>query len=347
MSVNYNSKLDIFLNIVTSVCAILVVILHQYNVTSIDNTSSFIISFISHGICTASVPIFFFISGYLFWRNVDGWDSLKLKLTRRIKTIFFPFIIWNCIYAIVLISLKNLWQEIDVHDIISSVFLYKYYFPMWFMFQLIVYFAISPILYLLVKYSSNTILILIGVLVMVTLFYDSSVSFQYNHIERSIIHFNFLIYFLCGMWASRNKEVFLESRLPNIGICSVLFIFSSILSALCYDGYIMIFYNRLLIPLVFLSFLIMMIKVVQIIDLRGNKILSKSLLWGVSPISVYFIHGMAGLFIINVLEYLGWDNSLARYAVICIATVMLSILAAKLLKRLFPSVYKVLCGNRM
>ena len=218
---------------------------------------------------------------------------------------------------------------------------------MWFMFQLIVYFALSPLLYLLAKFSSNTILILLVVLVVVTLFYDSSVSFHYSNIERSIIHFNFLIYFLCGMWVSRNKEMFLESRLPNIGICFFFLIFSSILSALCYDGYIMIFYNRLFIPLVFLSFFIMMIKVVQIMDLRGNKILNKSLLWGVSPISVYFVHGLAGLFIINVLEYLGWDNSLARYAVICIATVMLSILAAKLLKRLFPSVYKVLCGNRM
>ena len=342
MSVNHNSKLDIFLNIVTPICAILVVILHQYNISGLDNTSSFIISFISHGVCTVSVPIFFFISGYLFWRNVDGWDSIKHKLYRRIETIFLPFIIWNCLYAIVLISLKNLWHELDLHEIISSVFLYKYYFPMWFMFQLIVYFALSPLLYLLAKFSSNTILILIGVLIALTLFYRNNISFQYNHMERAIIYFNFLIYFLGGMLMSRYKEIFLEYKLPNIYICLILFILSSILSALCYDGYIKLFYNRLFIPLVFLTFLVLMVKVVQIVDLSSKaKELQISLMRGVSPISIYFIHGLIGLFMINVLEYLSWGNSLTRYFFLSISTVLLSILVAKLLRRVVPSVYKV------
>ena len=46
---------------------ILVVILHAYNIDNTISIVSFIQTFISHGIATIAVPIFFMISGYLFF----------------------------------------------------------------------------------------------------------------------------------------------------------------------------------------------------------------------------------------------------------------------------------------
>lgn len=48
-------------------------------------------------ICTLAVPLFFFISGLLFFWNVDGF-SMKIygrKIKRRFYSLFIPYIFWN------------------------------------------------------------------------------------------------------------------------------------------------------------------------------------------------------------------------------------------------------------
>lgn len=53
-----------------------------------------------------SVPVFFFISGLLFFHNTTNFnhDTWKKKLQRRLHTLFIPYIIWN-IFAIILLWL--------------------------------------------------------------------------------------------------------------------------------------------------------------------------------------------------------------------------------------------------
>ena len=102
---------NIFLSIVPQICAIMVVVLHQYNVQNMPSHSfaNHIVGFISHGICTAAVPTFFCISGFLFWRSVTSFGSIKEKLWRRVKSVLVPFVLWNSVYALVFIILKNEW----------------------------------------------------------------------------------------------------------------------------------------------------------------------------------------------------------------------------------------------
>ena len=49
------------------------------------------------------VPLFFFISGYLFFTKINtwSWDVYLQKLKRRIKTLLIPYILWNTIYLII------------------------------------------------------------------------------------------------------------------------------------------------------------------------------------------------------------------------------------------------------
>ena len=344
MELKKDRTFSIWLSLINQVAAILVVILHQYNILEIEFPRNLVITFISHGICTAAVPTFFFLSGYLFWNDACDWRSIKSKLKRRVFTIFLPFIIWNSIYALFFILCGKSWTEINLSEIVSSVFLYKYYFPMWFLFQLMIYFALSPLLfYLLLKaVNVNTLVISsIVILSVVSLFFRNSISFEFNGFERTIIQFNFLIYFLFGLWLSKQKIIISKITLPNLWILIILFFLSSFFSSLLFDGYIDVFYKRLFVPLVFLSFMLMMLKIAQI--WHTGKL---SLLGGVAPISLYFIHGLSGILLINICEYIGWQNSLFRYFFLCIGSISLSILCAKFLKELFPKVYKILCGNR-
>ena len=48
-------------------------------------------------ICPIAVPSFFFISGYLFFKGLEDWNHQvwKRKMTKRIKTLLVPFILWK------------------------------------------------------------------------------------------------------------------------------------------------------------------------------------------------------------------------------------------------------------
>lgn len=51
---------------------------------------------LSNIVCSVAVPTFFFISGYLFFLNIGPsfWEAYKVKLKKRIRTLFKPYILW-------------------------------------------------------------------------------------------------------------------------------------------------------------------------------------------------------------------------------------------------------------
>ena len=56
-------------------------------------------SLLSRSICGICVPLFFFISGYLFFLKCDefGWKLYKEKLSKRFHSLFIPYVIYTCI----------------------------------------------------------------------------------------------------------------------------------------------------------------------------------------------------------------------------------------------------------
>lgn len=335
----FSKKGNGFLSFVPQICAILVVILHQFNVHNCGTVSKIIIGFISHGIATAAVPTFFCISGFLFWTSAMSYKAVHNKLVRRIKTVLVPFLLWNCFYATVYTFLNNGWTSISISGIISSVILYEYYFPMWYMFQLMVFFLISPILYLMLK-RKTVIISFIIVLALFTVFVTSDISFSYNGLERSLIQFNYLIYYVIGGLLSRCNFKLSSVRLPNLYVCVALFGGTCLLSSLFMDNWLCIGYRRLFVPLVFMTFTCMMIKIIQIKKPKFN------ILCGASPMVIYGIHGFAGMVLSALFIYLGWGNSLFRYSVLCVLCVALSILMSIAFKKFLPQVYSLFAGNR-
>ena len=64
---------------------------------------SWLFSKVIFGIC---VPVFFFISGYLFFREGNlTIQSYVYKLKRRFFSVFVPFFCWNLIYVLIFIFL--------------------------------------------------------------------------------------------------------------------------------------------------------------------------------------------------------------------------------------------------
>lgn len=53
--------------------------------------------FFSCGIGHVAVPLFFLISGYLFFQGKWSWGNYANKLERRINTLLIPYLFWNCL----------------------------------------------------------------------------------------------------------------------------------------------------------------------------------------------------------------------------------------------------------
>jgi len=79
-----------------------VVFIHNYSTTAHLNPSGngsvwyeFAHRVISEGIASIAVPLFYLMSGYLFFVGFDGFAAYREKLNRRVWTLLIPFLFWN------------------------------------------------------------------------------------------------------------------------------------------------------------------------------------------------------------------------------------------------------------
>ncbi len=58
--------------------------------------------FVTEHVCRVAVPLFFFLSGFLFFYRLEGfaWREYGRKLRKRIFTLLIPYVLWNFIYAL-------------------------------------------------------------------------------------------------------------------------------------------------------------------------------------------------------------------------------------------------------
>lgn len=138
-----------------------------------------------------AVPSFFLISGYLFFKGLDRWDKdiYLSKVKKRLYTLLIPYIIWNTIALLYVVGKKcfggvlhnngfNIvdyfndhgWFRVfwDSHTMNDSYINWlmlpvsstaPFNVPLWFIRDLIVVIALSPMLYWILKWSRGFALI--------------------------------------------------------------------------------------------------------------------------------------------------------------------------------------------
>lgn len=128
----------------------------------------------SSGISRACVPLFFLMSGYLFFSNKGiendkfSWKIYAQKLSRRRYSLLYPYIIYNSItlvlFAIVQAIFPQLISEgrLAIADYMWSDYLMDFWtgqegnfpidFPLWFIRNLMVICIFSPLVYMGLKY---------------------------------------------------------------------------------------------------------------------------------------------------------------------------------------------------
>ena len=156
-----------------------VVFIHAYetNVIFSDETigveqanlvSDFIRNLISQGLARVAVPLFFLMSGYLFFLGFHwSLNTYKRKLRSRVNTLLIPFIFWNLATMLLVYTAQTLPLTQSFfsgnNELISSFVIYDYFnaligidrFPIsyqfWFIRDLMTMVLLVPIIQLILK----------------------------------------------------------------------------------------------------------------------------------------------------------------------------------------------------
>lgn len=188
---------------------------------------TFFMNFVNAFFRGQSVPVYFFISGYVFFLSITEGYTQKIylnKIRNRVKTLFIPYVIWNIIPVLFFLFLyfpplssvfgKNIselnisWQAIfnTFWDHNNGIFgdgiietnwpVLPQNGPLWFLRDLMALTLVSPIIYLLIKKLGVYIVLSFGVL----WFYGAI----YNQGIASV--FVGLFFFSLGAYFSVNKK---------------------------------------------------------------------------------------------------------------------------------------------
>lgn len=304
-----------------------------------------------------SVPIFFFISGYLFFKEGTlDYDLYKKKITKRVHSLVIPYILWNVIYFIIIAVLQLIIPDF-MFILHKSILLFSWqdylwifwdiskitHLPsdqasclvgaFWFLQCLFLMCLISPILYVFIKYLKKAFIII-----------PLSIFFFFNFgLFAPGINSEAIIFFSIGAYLSMMKIDF-AYYLQRIPLWLSLVIMILMMLCIVYDcnGYINL-----------LCTLLLQISVLCIFSNLGKRTywMNNNYLIG----SIFFIFAIHRMFTATLIRISGkvigiLDNDVLLYfyylLVIAIA-ILMSLLSYHVMLRLFPRLTNLLNGNRL
>lgn len=190
---------------VTFLLSVMVLLLHistlaNYTLDSEMGKLLLIFDDVIHAACEVAVPLFFVISGVLFYRNYT-LKLTKKKYKSRFFSLVIPYWFWNFIWTVFSYICSYTFIRkffigrspavFSVFDFLQGIFFHKYTI-FWFIFDLIVFIAICPVIYILLK---NRIVGLV-IISIVTVLY----GFHIHLPEMVFLRGDAIIYYLLGAY---------------------------------------------------------------------------------------------------------------------------------------------------
>ena len=295
------------------------------------------------------VPLFFFISGYLFFYKSDFNTSEYLKkLKRRIRTLLIPYILWNII-SYVNFCLKYYFSPIKMADVSLESFLAAFWnfnlvsyteilttplnIPLWYVRDLMVVIVLSPLIFYSIKKAN-----LYPVIILFLCWFFKA------WIEAPGFSITAFFFFTAGAWFSISKsDVIATFQKTGYIACfayPVVAAVNVILYQESYSGYL----YKIAIACGILSMFYLIPKLLKENKLKINDYLSKTVFFVFAFHSLIITKLIKGLFILIKPE--SPLTALVIYFICPIITILFSILIYKYMMRFFPMFTSILCGNR-
>lgn len=233
------------ITILNYICCILVVFIHSsgYKYFELNSLGFYgriteeIIDFFTNDITEMSVSFFFFISGFLFFKDASVYGNsidlvyFKEKWKKRIKTLLIPYLIWNTIWMLFIVIITNIpvivshieslgLFEKSFSSVLQGIFLFRYAGITWYIFYLMIYMLLSPLIVICLRYKWGAILIII--------------SFLFSGLHINIpglvdpSHFNSLFFYVLGSYIALHKFNYFNQRYSKkmsfIGFIGLIFV---------------------------------------------------------------------------------------------------------------------------
>jgi surface polysaccharide O-acyltransferase-like enzyme len=183
--------------------------------------NSFLQNFISNGLCRIAVPIFFVISGYLFFLKIEFTPKGYVKKYKsRFYSLVIPYLIWS-FYGILLYYLLQLLpfthkffthnvMDYGIKEFIDSLLVHPITHQLWFVRDLILLVFFSPVFAILLKKAGIPFLSLIFIC-------------WYFRLNYYLLSFESIFFFSLGSYFSIRKISLEFLKLRQYSIVSLIF----------------------------------------------------------------------------------------------------------------------------
>lgn len=339
-----------------AILAILVVLLHTDNTALFaslsDGTlfSKIVLGFewlISKNIASFAVPSFFMISGILFYRDFTI-NKYPKKLKSRFFSLIIPYLLWNLFRFLLLYALGKAGiieryvgasrVLFTIQNFCEGLFFYKYNLGFWFMYQLILFTVLAPVIRLLIKNKWAGLVVIVSMIFL----YASDIlgEFLIVTLNRRFILLDCLVYYMIGAYIGTHFFDFVNKSNKNTKILAVLgIILGQALNFAFMKTSILLFYILFLI--------LSAISLWYLYDLFKIKPLP-AVLTSIT-FFIYAGHGTVLEFLQIAGGYLLPDSALvALLTYIAFPIVVLGVLVgvSVLLRKFVPKFWSVICGAR-
>jgi len=306
-------------------------------------------------VCIA-VPLFFFISGFLFFKEgIFNFALYRKKLKSRFHTVLIPYLLWNIIYLIIVGIMQLIKPDtlLILHKYIADFrwqdFLWIFWDisqitgladdqraclvgAFWFLQCLFVLFLVSPIIYYLIKYLRHFILVIIGFL-----YFTDLIP------EMPGIQCNAIVYYMLGAYCSIMPIDFISifRRIP-VQLHIVLMIGAILMSYWQNENNIVYNITDLLLQAAVIAITAYMIENYR---WKENSYLISSVFF------VFAVHRLFSATLMKISSYfipsIGNDFCLYFYYLFMVTlTLLTSLLVYHLSKKMLPRITSILNGFR-
>lgn len=317
---------------------------YQYDDTIMSHLIMNFSKIVTKIITPAAVPLFFIISGALFYRNYRNDDYL-LKLKSRIKSLLLPYLLWNILNMLFSILTSYTFVSkyfinrekfvISLTNILRGIFLYGCNKQFWFIFCLFIFALSAPIIYSLIK---NKYIAILSIIVLVIL--D---NFGIGLPEVIFFSRTSIIYYMIGAFIGKHYfDWFCNKANRNRIIISWLFLICSLI----WQGvvvYRQIDVNPIIINIHLLIFACSLwVSMDCIKDIKVKEFMKHSFM-------VFALHFNVSAVITKLLYLIFPSNyifAVPNFILTTVSTLVIIETVTQILKHLMPAVYVILSGGR-
>lgn len=339
--------------------AVLVVILHSHcagvfhldsSTNTMDRAAYIFQQILSQDLVRCAIPTFFAISGYLFFVKANSMQVVWKNIKKRIKTLFVPFVIWNILYVGFTYLTDALPAGISFADhlalgsglmavmkkVFGIVFLFKYNVVAWYLFVLIGFVCLTPVLHFALKNKYVSLGVLAVALVVG--FFEPIPLMQGKN-------YTFFFFFL-GAFVSKHANEFINRRRTPKQLLPAVILFAASQVMVGVFG----FYNSVSdnYPIRFIFEICISISVWFLLDFIT---LSDAKGYYKYSFALYIVHPIVisackSLIKATLLPQMGGAVATVAFLVIAVLATVVPIFMFRLLEKVSSKTYSLLTGGR-